>query len=112
MRPILPSAREKKRYVVFEVISEEPLENISSFYDAVNDKARQWFGELYAAKLRLYLFMEKWSKPKQRGIIKVNRKFTDMLKALFCLITELENKRVIIKSVAVSGTLKKASSSL
>ena len=111
MRPILPSAREKKRYVVFEIISEEPVD-ISSFYDAVNDKARQWFGELYAAKLRLYLFMEKWSKPKQRGIIKVNRKFTDMLKALFCLITELENKRVIIKSVAVSGTLKQASSSL
>jgi len=108
MRPILPSAREKKRYVVFEIISEEPVENIASFYDALNKKAKEWFGELYAAKLRLYLFVEKWDK--QRGIIKVNRKFTDMLKALFCLITELENKKVIIKSIAVSGTLKQASS--
>lgn len=108
MRPILPSAREKKRYIVFEILSEEPLVNMETVYDALKKKARQWFGEFYASKLGLYLFLEKWNKARQRGLIKVNRKFVDTTKALFCLVTDSENKRLIMRSIKVSGTIKKA----
>jgi len=44
----------------------------------------------------------------QKGILKVNHKYTEQVKASFCFIERINNNKVIVKSVGTSGTLKKA----
>ena len=44
----------------------------------------------------------------QKGIIKVNHKHVDELKSALTLIEKINNKKVIVKSLGVSGILNKA----
>ena len=54
------------------------------------------------------ILKDKYNKEKQRGIIKVNNKMVNNLKASLCFIKTIENQPVVVKSVGVSGILKKA----
>ena len=104
MKPILPSLREKKRYVVFEIISKN---NIETFPEKeIKNAFLQLFGEVTLGKAGLIFLKNKWKD--NRGIIRVNNKHVDELKASFCMIKKINNKQATVKSVGVSGTLKKA----
>ena len=45
---------------------------------------------------------------KNKGIIKVNNKYVDYIKASLLLITEINKKKVNIRAIGVSGIIKKA----
>ena len=97
MKPLLPSLKEKKRYVVFEVISES-----NSYPEKeIKDAFLKLFGEIGLSEAGLIFLRNKYQN--NRGIIKVNHKNVDRLRASFCIL-----KKPIIKSVGTSGTLKKA----
>ncbi|MFC1753705.1 Rpp14/Pop5 family protein, partial [Thermoproteota archaeon] len=65
-------------------------------------------GELEVAKAGITVMGNKWNKAKQRGIIKVSNKHLKGLSASLALIDRINSKKVITKSLGVSGTLKKA----
>jgi len=97
MKPLLPSLKEKKRYVVFEVISKDTKYPEKEIKDAF----LKLFGEVGLSEAGLIFLKNKYKNNK--GIIKVNHKNVDRLKASFCIL-----KKPIIKSLGTSGTLKKA----
>ncbi|MCK5107799.1 MAG: hypothetical protein KAQ83_03660 [Nanoarchaeota archaeon] len=104
MKPLLPSLREKKRYVVFEVLTKD---NIANFPEKeIKQAFLQLFGEVGLGEAGLIFLHNKYKDNK--GIIRVNNKNVDKLKASFCMITKINNQKATIKSVGVSGTLKKA----
>jgi len=100
MKPLLPSLKEKKRYVVFETITEkfdkEKAEKI------ILENCLRFMGEFGVSKAGLMILSDSWNKNK--GIIKVNTKYVDELKMALGLI----KGKTIINVVGVSGTLKKA----
>lgn len=104
MKPLLPSLREKKRYVVFEVIAKEDTINFPE--KEIKQAFLQLFGEVGLGEAGLIFLHNKYKNNK--GIVKVNYKNVDKLKASFCMITKINNQKATIKSVGVSGTLKKA----
>lgn len=104
MKPLLPSLKEKKRYVVFEIISEEKISSVPE--KEIKEAFMQLFGEIGLGNAGLIFLRNKYSGTK--GIIKVNNKCVDQLKASFCMVKNIGKNKVIIKSVGVSGTLKKA----
>jgi ribonuclease P/MRP protein subunit POP5 len=108
LKPILPSLREKKRYLVFEIISENKLDNPSIISKEITEKCSRFLGEMGMAKAGILILNDKYNKEKQKGIIKVNNKMLNELKAALCLIKEINNTQVIVKSAGVSGILKKA----
>ena len=63
-------------------------------------------GEYHAAKAGIWVLPDKFKN--QRGLIRVNYKYVDMLKASLSLVENVENHRVIITTRGVSGTMKKA----
>lgn len=103
-KPLLPTLREKKRYIVFEVKSDKFI-SFDSVKEAIIKKAESFLGRITMAKAGI-IFLEDWSS--QKGIIKVNNKFEDHIKALFTQINEIQNNNILIKSVGVSGILNKA----
>lgn len=110
IKPVLPSLREKKRYLVFEIISDKKIENLSDVSESITRSCHNFLGEMGMAKAGLLILNDKYNKEKQRGIIRVSNKMVDNLRAALCFIKEIDNQKVIVKSVGVSGILRKAQS--
>ena len=108
LKPILPSLREKKRYLVFEVISGEKITSPDAVSDSVYHYSQQFLGQLGAAKAGIMVLNNKWDPKLQRGIIKVGHRHVDAVKAALALGTKINDKEVIFRSLGVSGILKKA----
>ncbi len=105
--PILPTLKEKKRYVVFEIISEKKfsLPEVKAFAE---ERMYSFLGELGVARALPIFIEEKFNAEKQKFVIKVGHKYVDELKVALALGKSIKNTPVIIKSVTVSGILKKA----
>jgi RNase P/RNase MRP subunit POP5 len=108
---LLPALRQKKRYVVFEILAEEKF-SFLDIKDSLELAMKEFFGQLGLSKAVPMLLKEKFSQEKQRFIIKVNNKHVDELISAIILVKKIKNTQVIIKSIITSGILKKASAYL
>lgn len=107
LKAIPSSLREKKRYVAFEVLSKDKM-HIDAVKMAIEDSFKEYTGLLGLSKANLYILNDKWNQEEQRGILRVNNKMLENLKASFTLINEIGSKKAVIHAVGVSGILKKA----
>ena len=104
MKPLPPSLREKNRYVVYQVSSQERL-NFLEVQRALQEAAMRFMGELGMAASG-FLMLQEWKH--QRGMIKVNHQYVDEVKGSFLFVQEIEGEKVKAESVGVSGILRKA----
>jgi ribonuclease P/MRP protein subunit POP5 len=107
MRPLLPSLKEKKRYIVFEVLSDTPV-TASETYNVIEQSLNNYVGTKGMAEAGLQFMKKKWNTKKQRGIARVNHTSADTLKASFVFIKKMKNKNITIHSIGTSGILDKA----
>ena len=100
MKPLLPSLREKKRYVVFDIKTDDfdkkKIENI------IADTALKFMGDFGISKAGFMILSDSWNGKK--GIIKINSKYVDEIKMVLGLI----KGNIIVNTVGVSGTLKRS----
>jgi len=101
--PLLPSLKEKKRYVAFEVISKEKF-NFNHVKKEIEEALLKYIGLLGTSKAGLQILKYQDNK----GLARVNHKFTNHLKASFTLINKVNNKKAALHSLGTSGILKKA----
>jgi RNase P/RNase MRP subunit POP5 len=114
MKPLMPSLREKKRYIVFAITSIDDINSISNdvILKALNKHCLAYFGILYSAKAGINIFPNLYKNG--YGIIRVSRKYALELKLILPLMRKIELKNnsseieVNIKVVGVSGILAKA----
>jgi len=66
LKPVLPSLREKKRYLAFEVISKEKINDASQVSSAIWNASLQLLGQLGTAKAGLMVLSNKWDQKLQR----------------------------------------------
>ena len=108
LKPVLPSLREKKRYLVFEVISKQKINDAEQVSNAVRDASLQFLGQFGAAKAGIIVLSNKWDQKLQRGIMKVSHKHVDAVKAALIFANKVGSEDVIFRSLGVSGILRKA----
>jgi len=94
-----PSKRLKKRYIVFEVISNE-LDNDSAIHNAIKKSALNVLGVKYP-KAGIRFLKDKYRARLHRGVLRVNNQYAKTLVSAL-------NKNKAIKTVGMSGVLKKA----
>ena len=99
----MPSLREKKRYLVYEAISEANL-NSKDIKETIVSGFKDLFGLEGLARAGLD-FVEY---NQNKGIIRVSTKGLDMLRASFCFVRKVNKDELILRSLGVSGMLKKA----
>ncbi len=104
----MPTLRERKRYLAFEIISEKPLDGFKPIYDSIWQKALEFLGELGCAEAGIMILPDKYNQERQRGLIRVNNKSLDKLRASLALIQKVGEQEVIVRSVGASGIMKKA----
>jgi ribonuclease P/MRP protein subunit POP5 len=103
-KPLLPTLRTKKRYVVYETISDKDIKN-KDVYNTIKSSYKECFGKFGLGDAGL---MNTKIYKKNKGILKINHKYVDKLKTAMAMITEVNKKKAIIKTITVSGILKKA----
>jgi RNase P/RNase MRP subunit POP5 len=94
-----PSKRPKKRYIVFEVVSDK-LNDDSAIYKSIRSAAMNILGVKYS-EAGIRFLKDKYRSRIHRGIFRVNNDYSKSL------ISGL-NKGHVVKTVGVSGILKKA----
>ena len=99
MKTILPTLKEKNRYLVYEIRNSKKY-TTNEIKNEMKKAILQFLGELECAKANI-LILDDFKK--NRGIIKVNNKYVDKVKVALMLI-----RSFIVETVYVSGTLKKA----
>ena len=93
-----PSKRPKKRYIVFEVSNN--LNNNSAIYNAIKKSALNVLGAKYS-EAGIRFLKNKYEPDIHRGILRVNNKYSPSL-------IDAINKNKDIKTIGISGILKKA----
>jgi len=108
IKAVLPSLREKKRYLVFNIVSKKNIKSFSEVSELVWQASLRFLGEIETAKAGIWVLPDKWNPKKQKGIIKVNNNYLDKLKTALALIKNFKKQQIVIKSVSVSGMINKA----
>jgi len=107
MKSLLPSLKEKKRYLVFEAIPVNSKLNIKqSLLNSVMTKIKNLLGVFESAKAGIMPI--EFNKSTNKGIIRVNNQYVDKVKSTLLFINEIESQQVIIRSVGISGMINKA----
>ncbi|OYT43756.1 MAG: ribonuclease P protein component 2 [Candidatus Aenigmarchaeota archaeon ex4484_56] len=102
----LPSSyREKKRYIIFKIISDEPV-SFEELVKAVWRSSINLLGILGVAKTNLRVFPELYDAKKKIFVVRCLPKDVELIRLSVALITEINKKSVCIYSLGVAGTLK------
>ena len=107
-RVLLPSLREKKRYLAYEVISRHKFNDALEINNAIYETAKDFLGNLGMARAGIVIINDKFDMEKQRGILKVSNRHIDELRASLIFIKDINGKEAIVRSIGASGILKKA----
>ena len=96
--------KERKRYILFEVKSISDV-NVEEISEQVMKACLQFLGELGVANAGVQFLPETWKN--NRGIIRVNYKYVDFVKASLALIQKIGNKKAVVSCLRVSGNISK-----
>ena len=108
MKPVIPTLKEKKRYIAFEIISDKPIAGFSAASKAIWKACLGFMGEMGTGKAGIWLVPEMYNEKRQRGIIRTNNKMAEQVKASFMFVRKISRQNVIVKSRGMSGMLTKA----
>lgn len=102
---VIPSLRERERYVKFKVISEGLISYVD-LENAIWNIFLDFYGELGVSELSLWIIKNLWNEEEQIGVIKCNNKSVQKVLAGLNFISRLGDARVIFKILKISGTVK------
>ena len=105
LKPLKPSLKEKKRYLVFELDTKDNI-NSSDLFSSIEKACLDFMGILHFAKAGVIILQNQYENNK--GIIKVNNRYVDYAKASMMLIKDINGQKVNVRVIGVSGILKKA----
>lgn len=104
----LPSSlREKKRYIVFEVLSDREQE-LGAVVDAAWSAMIDLLGEKGTAEANPWILKDLFDPELQRGGIRVNKDCVEEVRAALALITEMGSTDVTVQVLGVTGTMDSA----
>ncbi|MBI2508052.1 hypothetical protein HYV89_03810 [Candidatus Woesearchaeota archaeon] len=106
MKKLIPSLRERKRYIAFEIDSEHAFDK-SNVIKAVDTSCRNFLGEYGYGKAGVMLVDNAVSSNGKRGVVRVNSKYADLVKVSLMMIKEINNNKVALRNVKTSGMLGK-----
>jgi ribonuclease P/MRP protein subunit POP5 len=93
--------REKKRYILFELVSEETFKR-EEIVTGIWNSCLEFLGELGASRTSLWVH----DFEDEEGIVSCNTRSVDEIIMCLSLVKEIETKRVTVRVKGVSGTIK------
>ena len=104
IKALLPSLKERKRYLVFEVISKSKIDDFKAVKDEIAASMASLIGDIGMAGASIQFIKERENK----GLIMLNHNFLDHLRASLALVRTIKGVPALLRSVGVSGMINKA----
>lgn len=104
---LIPTLKQKKRYVAFEIIADKKF-SFPEIKEEMERAMKDFWGSSGISRAGPAFIDERFNFEKQRFLVKVNHKFVDEVISALILSKSIKNTPIIVRSVIVSGTLKKA----
>ncbi len=101
------SYREKKRYITFEILSDNKIE-IGELIKSVWSQTINFIGVLGVARTNLKFLNDIYDERKQRFVVRCSPKDVEFVRLALALVSEINEKKVVLRSLGVTGTLKSA----
>lgn len=101
MKPLLPTLKEKKRYLVYSLASEKPIRSDG----AVVEHIAKTLGVFDGA--RAGVMSVRYDATKQIGILRMTHTSVDIIKASLLTLREINATKVRLATIGVSGILAK-----
>ncbi len=102
MRGLPPALRKRKRYIAFQILANEPVEE-RSLIQEILQTALSLYGEYYAAGMNIWL--EYFDG--RRGVLRCSHDALEKAKIVLTLVSSVGNTRVVIVTTGVAGTIRK-----
>ncbi len=102
-----PNLRERKRYLVFKVLSSKSL-NYSQVSKAVWYSIANFLGELGTSRAGIWLIKNLYNDKEQLGVFKCKHTYVEELRMSLALVRKIEETDVTIKTLGVTGTIESA----
>ncbi len=107
VKTLPPTLRSQKRYIVFEAISEHPIE-YKDLSEAVWMSLLDFSGEIGSSEARMWMITNLYDDKAQKGVIQCGSKSVEVVRAALALIQIVSENKCIVKVLGVTGTLKSA----
>ena len=101
LKPILPSLRERKRYLAFKINSKRKINDFSAVKQEIMLSSSYLLGDIGMAKASITILKEK-------RLIMVGHKYLEHLRAALALIKSIAGIPVMVQSLGASGTVRGA----
>lgn len=105
LKPILPTLREKKRFIKIKIESKKKYDFKTLSY-SLNNQILFYLGAIDFGKGGVWILKDKFKFEEQTAIVKISTKFKDKLLASLNLMNKIDNQEVKLEIIRVSGTLK------
>jgi len=102
MKGLPPALRKRKRYIAFQVLGNEPVEE-RGLIQEIWQTALSLYGEYYAAGMNIWV--EHFDG--RKGVIRCSRDALEKVKMVLTLVSSVGNAKVVIVTMGVAGTIKK-----
>ncbi|WNY28275.1 hypothetical protein MmiEs2_04590 [Methanimicrococcus stummii] len=103
MEPLLPTLRNRKRYIAVEIISDAPVQR-NAFIGAVSQTGCAVLGDVGFAGCGISVL----GFENNIGIVKCKHDSVSETIGALAFISAIDNQRVIVRTIGVSGTVKGA----
>lgn len=105
-KALSPARREKNRYLAFELICDSKV-TANQLETTITSKMQELFGIQTLAKAHVQLIKGKWQESAKKGILKVQNKYLDQLRATLACITHIQHTTCLCRSLQASGMINK-----
>ena len=106
-RMLPPSMRPPKRYIVFEVVSEQAIV-YGELVNTIWTTAMEFLGELGTAEANIWFVHNTYDDKNQTGMIKCRHDIVEKMRTVLSLISVVGETKCVIKILGVTGTIKSA----
>lgn len=106
-KPLPSTLRRRKRYIAFQVISENKIP-INDVFNSIWHSLLNFLGEYGVANAAIWVTKTNYNEEKQIGIIRCSHLSVEHVRASLAMIQRIGDSRVIMKVLGVSGTIKAA----
>ena len=102
-----PSLRDIKRYVVFEIISENHV-TYKDLVETLWTSVSNFLGEMQASKAKIWAIQNLFVEKSKKGIIRCSHTYVEHTRVVLSLIQFIGESRATVKVLGVTGTIKSA----
>ena len=104
-KPLPPSLRGRRRYLAFQVFSEEKI-LLQDLINTIWHSLLNFLGETGTSRANIWIIKDTYDEKRQMGILRCSHDIVEDVRAALTLIQRIGDTRVVFRVLGISGSIK------